>query len=161
MISIKRTAVLLCIFSVCILFMNACHSDWIYHQKITLPSSQWPYSNRMEFKWNIEDTLPTYDMELVVEHSPQLAYRNVYIKTYTRFPDASEKDQLLSLELFDEAGKAYGPCNSDACETPILLQSRLRFPQTGTYLLKIEQYGRDSILNGIQSFELRLKRNAN
>ncbi len=156
----KRTTIQYCTISLCLLLFFSCNSDGLYRQKISIPDSKWSYNNSLNFSWNIKDTLPSYDMELVIRHDNQLAYRNVYVKTYTHFPDTTEKKQLLSLELFDEPGNAYGQCSGGICTTPILLQSKLRFPQTGTYHLKIEQYGRDSILAGIQDFELRLKRNS-
>jgi gliding motility-associated lipoprotein GldH len=93
-----------------------------------------------------------------VNHSNDLAFRNVYVKCKTTFPDNQVKEQVLSLELFDESGKPYGKCSSSECNTNIKLIYATRFPLPGTYQLSLEQYGRDSLLNGIESLGLLIEK---
>jgi hypothetical protein len=64
----------------------------------------------------------------------------------------------LSLELFDASGKPFGICSNTNCETEISLIAKTKFQFQGDYGLSIEQYGRDSMTMGIQSFELSVSK---
>jgi gliding motility-associated lipoprotein GldH len=145
-------------FIASLLFVFACNSNSIYHQKNELENQTWSYNNAMLFKWTVKDTADWYRMMLKIDHASNLNYRNLYVKCLTLFPDHSQKEQILSLELFDETGKPFGKCSGSGCTTEISLLPKTKFQFQGDYELSIIQYGRDSIVKGLNNFELDISK---
>lgn len=139
----------------------SCTPDSFFEQEIILDSARWPYDNPIRFTWQINDTANTYDLQLQVDHLREMDFRNCYVKIITEFPDASLTNQILSMELYDSSGKAYGKCDSKNCTTILDLMGQFKFPMTGTYSLIVEQFGRDSILNGLNALRLKLNQAKN
>jgi gliding motility-associated lipoprotein GldH len=139
-----------------LILLSACNDNSIYNHKIPIENQQWSYSQIPEFNWDVKDTSQWYRILLAVRHKNDLNHRNLYVKCNTTFPDNSNKDQILSLELYDEAGKPYGVCRSSSCTTDIPLIPKTKFPIPGNYKLSIEQYGRDTIVPGLHSLELTI-----
>lgn len=145
-------------FFLIFLLFPACNNNSIFHQIIKIENNKWMYSQRLNYKWSVKDTSDSYSITLKIVHDPNLEYRNVYVKCLTSFPDSSKKEQVLSLELFNESGKPFGHCSSASCNTEITLISKTKFQFQGEYGLSIEQYGRDSMVKGLQSFELDIEK---
>lgn len=144
------------LFFCCILI--ACNNDTVYQHKEKIEFESWSYGQILNYNWTIKDTIDWYSMQLKIEHLPNLNYRNTYVKCITSFPDSSKKEQILSLELFDAAGIPFGKCSNSKCNTEISLIAKSKFQFQGEYGLSIEQYGRDSVVMGINSFELDIKK---
>ncbi len=136
--------------------LSSCNDGLLFREKIVLDSQHWTYSNQLQYNWTVNDTLAWYSLQLNIEHDINLDYRNLYVKCFTHFPDGSKKEQVLSLELFNEMGISFGKCNNSTCNTEIVLLPKTKFQFMGEYQLSIEQYGRDSILHGLSSFEMSI-----
>lgn len=148
-------------FTTCCLLLilgliSSCTSETFYEQEIKFENGLWTYDKQTRFNWQIIDTSIAYDLELEVDHAREMEFRNCYIKLKTEFPDSSHTYQVLSMELYDSSGKAYGQCNSDRCTTSLDLMGRFKFPKPGDYAITIEQFGRDSVLQGINGLTLKL-----
>ncbi|MBK9727276.1 MAG: gliding motility lipoprotein GldH [Saprospiraceae bacterium] len=144
------------VFSLLLLFFFSCNSHELYKQKFNIKSDTWEYNQTIQYSWEIVDTISRYDIILAIDHIPDLHFRNLYIQCKTTFPDQNSKDQIVSLELYDETGKPYGDCSNSKCTTEILLQTKIRFPFPGKYDLAIDQFSRDLKIPGIHSLELKI-----
>ncbi len=139
-----------------LIVLDSCKCKYQFQQEILIPKSNWDTSQIIRFNWQIEDTSSWYNLNLQLKHSLDLSYQNLYVKSSTRFPDQTTKEQILSFELFDQSGKPTGNCSCDKCETEIELLPKFKFPGIGSYDLSLEQFSRDTSISGIHSFELRL-----
>lgn len=139
------------------LFCSSCiEPGIIFNQKINIKNNTWETNQVPEFAWTVNDSSSLYNLVLTIEHHPDLNFRNLYVKCKTTFPDSSTKDQILSLEIFEEKGKPFGNCSNSKCKTEIMLQNNIRFPLIGDYHLAIEQYSREKMLSGINSLNLKI-----
>lgn len=136
---------------------SSCTPEPFFEQEIKIEKGMWTYDNPIRFSWQIIDTSITYDLELQVDHEREMDFRNCYIKLKTEFPDSSLTHQVLSMELYDSSGKAFGKCSSDRCSTSLDLMGNFKFPKPGSYAISIEQFGRDSTLLGINALTLKLR----
>lgn len=139
-----------------VLLFQACSSETVFEKKYNLDHNSWKTEQVLVFNWDIKDTTLLFDIELEIAHDADFRFQNQYIKAKTTFPDSTSNEQILSLELFDDTGRPYGNCISSKCKTPILLQSRIKFPKSGNYQLQLKQNGREPESAGIQSIQLKV-----
>lgn len=122
-----------------------------------LPDNQWAYEDSIQFNFAIADTLQLYDLVLELKHSTDYAYQNLYTKIHTHFPDGQRLSKPVSLELANAAGEWRGNCNAETCTTPIPIQTGAYFNQPGDYTIVVEQFMRESPVNGVQGLTLKVR----
>jgi len=152
---LKNIAIL--VIAILSLFIS-CKQSFIYKNEIPITNMQWDSSQIIRFNWEVQDTAVWYQLNLKLKHALELEYQNLYVKSITEFPDQSQKEQILSFELFDNSGKPTGTCGSTSCTTEISLLPKFKFPQLGKYQLSLEQFSRDQSVNGIASFKLEVSK---
>lgn len=119
-------------------------------------SDPWKYQNTIEYAYEIIDTTLAYDLQLIVKHSTEFSFENLYIKTTTTFPDGKSVTNPVSLQLADPNGNWIGDCSGRACKTNIEIFSGAHFKNAGKYGLSIQQFSRNEQLSGIQGFQLKI-----
>jgi len=140
------------------LFLISCDKNQVYFKEIKIENSSWAYQDSIVFSWEMKDTTSAFDLLLHMHHNADMKYQNVYLNVKTKNPDQSEISNLLSLELFQPNGMSNGDCSRNQCEALIPLQENISFPQMGNYSLTLFQNSRDSLITGIQSIALELRR---
>ncbi|MCC6754671.1 MAG: hypothetical protein IT266_11885 [Saprospiraceae bacterium] len=136
--------------------LSSCSEPMLYESHREILKGTWHSDEPVEFSWAVADTAPWYVMELVVAHDAEFPFQNQYVKAVTRFPDSSDREQVLSLELFDDAGRPFGECRGANCRVTLALQPRFKFPQPGEYRLNLNQNGRTASSEGIRRISLRI-----
>lgn len=137
-------------------FLTGCSNSDIFRESVNWETGSWALSDTVSFDVELEDTTRLMDLSLDVLHDPDFAYQNLYVKVYTIFPDGSEKDQVLSLQLADKTGQWLGTCGSSSCRTTVLLSDAIRVPQSGSYRFSFVQYSREDSLSGIQGLSFAI-----
>jgi gliding motility-associated lipoprotein GldH len=135
--------------------MISCGPTVIYDQTETI-EKPWDYFSPITFEYNISDTLMPYDLQLIVDHTSSFTYENLYINATTIFPDGNKTSHPVSLQLANASGDWLGDCSGDKCETAIEISSSAYFKKVGKYKLIIEQFSRNSGLEGINKFTLKI-----
>lgn len=138
----------------------ACGPNVIYDQTETIPKP-WDYFSPITFEYKITDTLVPYDLQLLVDHTSSFTYENLYINATTIFPDGSKTSLPVSLQLASTSGDWLGDCSGDQCTSVIDISLRAYFKKVGKYSLIIEQYSRNSGLEGINEFTLKITEHQN
>lgn len=144
------------LFALSILFFG-CGSDYLYEKAYPIDSGNWAYTDKLDFSFEIMDTLSIYNLWLEVEHSVDYGYQNLYTRIHTRFPSGDQLQEPLSLEMADKVGRWYGDCNSRTCKLKIPIQQGAFFDQTGTYHLTVEQFMRENPVNGINTISFMVE----
>lgn len=136
----------------------ACQKAYTYQERVVLPEEGWTYSDSVSFSFTISDTLSIYDLLLEIEHHPDFAWQNMYVKIHTDFPAGTRLSEKVSLQLMDpEKAIWYGKCNGDRCRVELSLQRNTYFQEIGEYTLTLEQFMRTSPLKGVSSIGLAIQ----
>lgn len=138
------------LFLLVIVGTAGCGPDYEYEKTYPIATGTWSYSDSLDFSFEIEDTVELYNLWILLDHSVDYGYQNLYTRIHTRFPSGEDLREALSLELADKVGRWYGDCNSRSCTLKIPIQQGAFFNQTGTYHITVEQYMRQERISGIQ-----------
>ena len=122
-------------------FLTACGPKYAINKTYEIANSAWSYADSLRFEFEVADTVTV---------------QNLYSRIHTQFPDGTRLSKPLSLELADKAGIWQGDCNSKSCTIEIPIQEGAYFNQAGKYVITVEQFMRDSVINGVQSVTLKV-----
>ncbi|MCP4440660.1 MAG: gliding motility lipoprotein GldH [Aureispira sp.] len=132
--------------------------DSYYHQEqIEIKNEIWGHNDSLAFNFEIQDTSFTYTLLLDIEHHKEYLYENIYCQIHTYSPNAPARHQQISFNLADKIGKWRGDCSGDHCIITVALLDNVAFNSTGTYKMVLDQYTREESLEGVKSFQLKIK----
>ena len=134
----------------------SCGPHYLVDETVEISGGSWVYADSVRFEASIPDTTMVYDLWLTLDHSPEFAWQNLYIRIHTLFPDGKRLSAPLSLELANQGGIWQGDCNSKRCRFRIPIQEGAWFRQAGTYAFTFEQFMRESPIAGIQRFRFQI-----
>lgn len=149
------------VFVLCLalsIFLSACGPDYVYRQKNTFTNDTWTYPNIQKHSVDIKDTQHLYNLTIVVKHSAEYAYQNLYVKIKTVFPNQETREQVVSLNLADGSGQWYGKCSGQTCSIDIPIQQNAIFEKPGTYQFIIEQYMRTEKIEGVKELGFKVEK---
>jgi len=140
-----------------LLVAYGCNDSRIYFQNTQQIDNQiWTYDQVVSFDLTVSDTLKYYHLDLAIDHAPTFEFQNLYLNFKSKFPDGSENEDLVSLELADKTGRWIGSCASKNCAAPFQLKTNMRFSQLGTHTFEIYQSTRIDSLGGIKAVSMQL-----
>ncbi len=137
--------------------MSSCQ-NFFFDEKKVLDNSLWSYNNSLDFEFLIEDTISIYNIYLEIVHNSEYTYQNIYSKVTVVFPDATNREDKVSMELADSKGEWLGICNTKKCTRRIPFMPNAVFDQKGKYKIKFEQFTRSKVVEGIQSLRLIIEK---
>lgn len=140
-------------------FIIGCTEEVFFDEIQIINNSEWSYEETISFDVSINDTVGIYNLELIIDHSTEYAYENIYMKVHTLFPTIDKKEEQITIDLANKSGVWNGKCNSSDCKLKVFLLDRFKFPEVGKYQFKFEQFTRDESLNGINAIQLKIKEN--
>jgi len=104
----------------------------------------------------MEEIGPTYELQLVIDHTTSYRYQNLYFNIVTSFPDREAREEQLTVDLADKKGNWLGDCSATKCKTKVYLLESFKFPAKGEYGFELRQYTREASLAGVNGLELNL-----
>jgi gliding motility-associated lipoprotein GldH len=143
-------------FSFSMFLLSSCGKTSLCDKKYDLPQQTWVYQDTLNFGFEVKDTMTLYDMVLNIKHQSDYAYRNVYTKIHTQFPDNQRIQQVLSLDVSEPSGKSVGKCSGGKCSVEVVLQPDAFFNKVGKYQITLAQFMRTDSLKGIESIAFRV-----
>ena len=147
---IRVTIILLTV--ICI----GCGPTPYYSDNYEIDPLGWVSDDAILFQPEITDTSATYELQLVIDHTNEYRYENIYFRINTIFPDRPETEENLSIDLATKKGQWVGNCSGDDCKLKVYLLENFKFPSKGTYGFKLRQYTRDEALTGIAGITMEL-----
>ena len=138
------------------LLLTSCGPDYLLNEEQEILSESWQHEDLKSFKVAIEDTSLKYNLHLLVTHSKEYNYENVYMKIHTKFPTKDKREEQITIQLANKRGEWEGKCNTSGCTVKVYLLEGFRFPEMGNYTFSFEQFTRDSDLIGIEKLQLQL-----
>ena len=134
----------------------ACGPEPVYDETIAIETEHWIYENQLDFEMEILDTTQVSELQLIIDHSVDYSFENIYLKVNTQFPDGKKQDERLSIDLADKTGKWIGKCLSENCKLKVYLLEKFKFPEQGVYHFVFEQHSRQDSLRGINALQLKV-----
>ena len=137
--------------------VTGCGPNYIFQKEYKINEGAWTYSDTIDFRVSISDTLAIYNLYLEIEHSTEYSFQNLYTNIYTKFPNGQRLQKLVSLELANRGGIWEGDCSSQFCTLNIPIQQGAFFNEIGEYVITLEQQMRVDPIPGVRSFALKIE----
>jgi gliding motility-associated lipoprotein GldH len=135
----------------------ACNDGVHFSEETRWENGRWAYADSVRFEVEFADTSKAWDLTLLIDHAPDFAYQNLYARIRTTFPDETDTEQVLSLQLSDKTGLWLGKCSGQLCRARIPLNEGVRMPQPGHYSFEFVQHSREDSLQGIYAVGLDVR----
>lgn len=122
----------------------------------------WVQKQPVRFDLQVEDTLSTYTMYVIVRQNNAYPFYNLYFTpSIINAKGKTIQKGLAETILYDPVtGKPKGNGFGDIYEKKFLIYSNLKFPKKGKYQIQLAQSMRVDTLEGIVSMGLLLEKKA-
>lgn len=111
---------------------------------------------------NVADTAQTYDLALMLRHTDEYTYQNLWLfvmmpDSPSLAPDGVWRDTVQAC-LADDRGRWLGTHAGRYYSGYVTMESSLHFPAAGSYTFAIVHGMRDSVIFGIADVGLELRK---
>ena len=144
--------------SVLLAVLLSCRNEILIDKEFPVELQKWVVEDKKEIEFVVPDTTNIYEMQILISHSKNYGFQNLFVRIITTFPSGKVESSITSLELVDQDGSWVGDCNGNKCSVSLPLQQRFAFPEKGTYKWAIEPYMRMDTVPGIQSIRVLCKK---
>lgn len=138
--------------------LNSCNNSALLEEIQPIEKYQWEYNHKKTFKVNVTDTTQRYNLHILLRHSFNYEWRNLWIKIETKFPDGRTLSKRMNLQLCEADGEWFGKCLGDNCDMEFLIQRNAVFPQAGEYTFSFTQDMRVNPINYIKGIGMRIEK---
>jgi gliding motility-associated lipoprotein GldH len=136
-----------------------CNSIEVYEKNVSIPKYNWLSDFKPSYKFTITDTTSDYALFLVLRHTDQYQYNNIWINLGTLAPGDSMRYQRFDIQLGTDSEGWKGTGMSDIWEMRAsITKGPFRFKQTGDYEFNIAHIMRENPLPGIMSAGIRVEK---
>lgn len=141
------------------LCVSACDPSRVYEANYDFPERYWAKEIQPAFKFNITHE-GKHNLYFNVRNESSFKNANIYFTYYLSDTTGQVLETKLTSEyLFDgKTGEPFGRTVLGDIFDHQLLISNIDFENTGTYIMKYEQFTREDSLSGILSVGLRVER---
>lgn len=140
--------------------MIACGQINIYEKTVTVPAHAWSSSFKPGFDFDITDSSSVYQVFLVIRHTEQYRYNNIYLNLRIKGP-GNDSALVLRREIKLANNERWlGEGMDDIYEhrTPIGLLGDTKALTPGTYHFTLEQIMREDPLDHVLDVGLRVEK---
>lgn len=143
------------------LLLTACGKMDVFEKDVAIPGHQWSGSFRPAIDMNITDTASLYNIYIVVRHTNEYHYNNLWMNIYTIFPgDSAQRKQRFELQLATDDKGWLGSGMDDIYEQRVSVTKDrpVRFPRQGTYRFILENIMREDPLPYVMDVGIRIEK---
>lgn len=151
----KPYRIILLFFFILVLFCS-CGRKTAFEHYYTLADGGWHQNEPVVFEAQINDTVQAYDLMFHIRHNVDYHYRNLWVFADVEYPGGKISRDTIEFIIGDSRGNWLGNGIGKVKEDHILLNSNVRFIQSGIYRFTFYQAMReeDQILENINSIGL-------
>ena len=136
----------------------SCNNDIVYQETLKISDAKWNRNELAKFSFNIEDSLSSYDLYLMIRHAGNFPYKNLYLFSKTYGPrDVFAKDTAQMI-FADDKGNWLGKGIGDIYDYEFKFKEQIVFPYKGEYQIHLEQAMRDIEVEGVTDIGIKLKK---
>ena len=141
-----------------LIFFVSCQNNSIYEKYYSFENNTWHTDTVVSFIFDTEDSLTNYDAFLMIRHTTEYDYQNLFL--FTQF---SNLNDTLEIYLADKAGKWNGSGFGDVRELniPFFTAKQLNIKNNSFYIEQAMRYAeKEKIINlkGIKAIGLRIRK---
>lgn len=137
---------------------TSCTQINVFEKSSNIPGYKWQNNFAATGTFNIDDTIATYNLYLVLRHTDAYAYNNIWLNVGLQSPGDSLYFQKIDLSLGNDAIGWEGLGMNDIWEIRKPLAQNKRFRKKGQYNFSIFQIMRDNPLPNFMSAGLRVEK---
>jgi len=123
-----------------------------------MTDEKWSMYDPASFSCTVKDTVNSYDVSFSVRTSTDYPYRNLYLFVVTSFPSGESLTDTVQYAIADEKGEWIGRGVGDIRELTMHYKSNVFFPEKGEYHFRIIQGMRDTVLNDVYDFGMKIEK---
>lgn len=153
-LNMKRT---ITAFVLLITMLTGCQKVALYERLRNIEKAAWSEQQVPSFTFDITDTTAGYDVYVVVRHTNDYAYRNIWLNVSLQQPGDSVRTQPFEL-LLAASDKWLGTGMNDVFEHRALLFSQpVHFNKAGSVTFTLQHIMRQNPLPGILQVGIRVE----
>jgi gliding motility-associated lipoprotein GldH len=143
-----------------IILLIACDPGRVYENNIDIPGRYWHQDSLAVFNFHVEDVSVPYNLYYNLRNTIDYPYQNLYITHYLEDSLGNRLDSALNnVVLFDpKTGEPVNGGLGDIYDHQVEVLSDFQFPQSGGYVMKLEQFMRLDSLPEIVSIGIRVEK---
>jgi len=154
--SYKPSLVILIVVSC---WLASCEPVNVYEKNKDIPGHSWEYGLQPSFAFTIKDTASLYNLYIVLRHTDNYRYNNIWLNVGSQSPGDSMRYQRFDLQLGTDAHGWEGAGIDDIWELrKSITKGPFKFNKTGDYKFKIAQIMRENPLPEILSVGVRVEK---
>ncbi len=141
-----------------VFLFSGCGNEAFYEEFSIVEQGKWDMNDIREFRFHISDISASYNLIYTIRNTTDYPYSNLYLFAAMYFPDHKIVRDTIECLVADKYGNWLGKGFGKFRENRFLVKEMFIFPDTGNYLLTVEQAMRDTILPGITDVGLRIEK---
>jgi len=134
----------------------SCDKNRVYEKNKEIKDYIWDSKNKASFTFEIADTTKLYNIYINVRHADFYQFSNIWLITYTTFPDGNKIEKRVEIPLANEEGKWRGEGMGDIWDCSYLIQQGAHYSIPGKYIIELEQNMRKDPLPAIMAIGIRV-----
>lgn len=151
----RKIQVILCAL---VVLCCACNDRVIYNTFYSLPFEGWHQDSALIYTTEIADSTAHYEMLIVVRHTAQYPYQNLWLFVDEYAGDMLIYQDTVEATLADDYGRWLGR-GINRYELSLLYDEQHRFTQSGEHSFAIRQGMRQEWLKGMTEVGLIIQQN--
>ncbi len=141
---------------------SSCTTIDLYEKSVSIPRHRWKSDFKPSFTFTIKDTVPAYQLYLILRHNDKYNYNNIYLNLYIKQPGQDTiQSARYDLQLANNENGWLASGMDDIYEHRIPLtatEKQFYFKKPGNYMFTIEQIMREDPLKNVLNVGLRIEK---
>jgi gliding motility-associated lipoprotein GldH len=131
----------------------------LYEKVVSIPGHEWEKEYQPEFRFMIEDTTVPYNIFLILRHTEEYNFNNIWVNFYTQVPGDTVNSILYEARLADN-NRWLGSGMDDLYDHRIRLtrENSYYFRKDGEYVFRIGHNMRENPLKHVMNVGLRIEK---
>ena len=141
-----------------LVFLSCAKID-LFEKTSEITHQTWFYTNKPSFTFNISDTSALYNVYIVLRHTDQYSYNNIWLSVGSQAPGDTTRSQNINLQLASDAKGWEGQGMDDIWEVrKNITPGPVSFKKAGNYTFTISQIMREDPLKHILNVGIRVEK---
>ncbi|MDM1296057.1 gliding motility lipoprotein GldH [Sphingobacterium sp. N143] len=134
----------------------SCDQTAILNENNPIDNKAWLYTSPSTFQFHISDNTKKYDVLMDIRHTPEYAFSNLFVLIHQQGPDKKRYTFRKEVKLAKPDGKWTGKSSGSLYNNQTIIHNDYQFPDTGLYIVSIEQHMRENPLKEITDIGLKV-----
>lgn len=120
-----------------LIFLGSCSNNQTAFAEFKSIENGWAKDQAVEFSFKAPDTLNPYNLFINVRNDERFPFSNIFLIVDMEFPEGRVVTDTLEYEMALPDGTWMGVGFTDLKESKLWYKESVRFPDTGSYTVKI------------------------